>query len=99
MKLFNKDSRYIEALKADRPNVAKKGFELKPDQRGIAVETAGEKACYIIQVVDKKVADKTAFEKNKEAVTQRYLYEKQESFMTDWQNDLSRHMELYTKFQ
>lgn len=99
MKLFNKESRYIEALKEDRPNVAKTGFELKPGQRGIAVETSGEKACYLIQLVDKKSADKTAFEKDKDAVTQRYLYEKQESFMTDWQNDLNRHMELYTKFQ
>lgn len=99
MKLFNKESRYIEAMKEDRPNVAKKGFELKPGERGIAVETSGEKACYILQMIDKKAADKTAFEKDKESVTQRYLYEKQESFMTDWQNDLSRHTELYTKFQ
>lgn len=99
MKLFNKESRYIEAMKEDRPNVAKKGFGLKPGERGIAVETSGEKACYILQMIDKKAADKTAFEKDKESVTQRYLYEKQESFMTDWQNDLSRHTELYTKFQ
>ncbi|GJQ22508.1 hypothetical protein BIY37_11115 [Candidatus Brocadia sapporoensis] len=99
MKLFNKDSRYIEALKEDRPNVAKKGFELKPGQRGIALETSGVKACYIIYLIDKKSADKTVFEKDKETVVQRYLYEKQESFMTDWQNDLSRHTELYTKFQ
>lgn len=99
MRLFNKDSRYIEALKADRPNVAKKGFELKQGQLGIALETAGEKACYIITVNDRKAADKTAFERDKENVTKRYLYEKQEAFMADWQNDLSRNMELYTKFQ
>lgn len=99
MKLFNKDSRYIEALKEDRPNVAKKGFELKPDHLGIALESAGEKACYIITLNDKKAADKTIFERDKENVTKRYLYEKQEAFMADWQNDLNRHMELYTKFQ
>lgn len=99
MKLFNKDSRYIEALKEDRPNVAKKGFELKPDQLGIAIETSGEKACYIISLVDRKSADKTAFEKDSENVTRRYLYEKQEAFMTDWQNEINRHMEIYTRFQ
>ncbi|KAA0242613.1 MAG: hypothetical protein DYG83_13885 [Candidatus Brocadia sp. AMX2] len=99
MKLFNKDSRYIEALKEDRPNVAKKAFELKPGQLGIAVETSDEKACYIISLVDRKSADKAAFEKDRENVTKRYLYEKQEAFMTDWQNDINRHVEIYTKFQ
>ncbi len=99
MKLFNRDSRYIEALKEDRPNVAKKAFELKPGQSGIAIETSGERACYVISLVDKKSADKTAFEKDKENVTKRYLYEKQEAFMTDWQNEINRHMEIYTNFQ
>jgi hypothetical protein len=99
MKLFNKDSRYIEALKEDRPNVAKKAFELKSGQLGVALETSGEKACYIIGLIDKKSADKTAFEKDRENVIKRYLYEKQEAFMTDWQNEINRHMEIYTKFQ
>ncbi len=99
MKLFNKDSRYIKALKEDRPNVAKKAFELKPGQLGIAIETSGEKACYIIELFDKKSADKTAFEKDKESLTKRYLYEKQETFMADWQADIARHSEIYTKFQ
>ncbi|MDN3514803.1 MAG: SurA N-terminal domain-containing protein [Candidatus Brocadia sp.] len=99
MKLFNKDSRYIEALKEDRPNVAKKAFDLKSGQLGIALETSGEKACYIIGLVDRKSADKTAFEKDRENVTKRYLYEKQEDFMADWQNEVNQHMEIYTKFQ
>lgn len=99
IKLFNKESRYIDALKADRPNVAKKAFELKPGQLGVAEETSGEKACYIIALLDKKSADKAAFERDKENVTKRYLYEKQETFLADWQNDISRHMEIYTKFQ
>ncbi|NUO08475.1 MAG: SurA N-terminal domain-containing protein [Candidatus Brocadia sp.] len=99
MKLFNKDSRYIEALKEDRPNVAKKAFGLKSGQLGIALETAGEKACYIIGLVDRKSADKTAFEKNEENITKRYLYEKQEAFMADWYNEVNQHMEIYTKFQ
>lgn len=99
MKLFNKDSRYIEALKADRPNVAKKAFELKSGQLGIALETSGEKACYIIGLVDRKPADKTTFEKERENVTKRYLYEKQEAFMADWRSDINRHMEIYTQFQ
>ena len=99
IKLFNKESRYIEALKEDRPNVAKKAFELKPGQLGVAAETSGEKACYIIALLDKKSADKSAFERDKENVTKRYLYEKQETFMADWQNDASRNMEIYTKFQ
>ncbi len=99
MKLFNRDSRYIEALKEDRPNVAKKAFELKPGQLGIAIETSGEKACYIISLVDRKSADKKAFEKDRENATKRYLYEKQEAFMTAWQDEINRHGEIYTKFQ
>ena len=99
IKLFNKESRYIDALKEDRPNVAKKAFELKSSQLGVAAETSGEKACYIIALLDKKAADKSAFERDKENVTKRYLYEKQETFLADWQNDISRHMEIYTKFQ
>ena len=99
IKLFNKESRYIDALKEDRPNVAKKAFELKPGQLGVAAETSGEKACYIIALLDKKSADKAAFERDKENVTKRYLYEKQETFLADWQSDISRHMEIYTKFQ
>jgi len=99
VKLFNKESRYIDALKEDRPNVAKKAFELKPGQLGVAAETSGEKACYIIALLDKKSADKASFERDKENVTKRYLYEKQETFLADWQSDISRHMEIYTKFQ
>lgn len=99
IKLFNKDSRYIEALEEDRPNVAKKAFELKPGQLGIAVETAEEKACYIIELIEKKPADKNAFEKDKENVTRRYLYEKQEALLTEWQNDMRKNMEIYIRFQ
>ena len=86
-------------MKEDRPNVAKKAFELKTGQWGVAMETAGEKACYIISLVEKKQADKAAFEKDKENVTKRYAYEKQEAFMTEWQNDLGKHVEVYTRFQ
>ncbi len=99
IKVFNKDSRYIEALKEDRPNVARKAFELKTGQWGVAMETSGEKACYIISLVEKKQADKAAFEKDKENVAKRYAYEKQEAFMTEWQNDLGKHVEVYTRFQ
>ena len=99
VKLFNKESRYIDALKEDRPGVAKKAFELKPGLLGVAAETSGEKACYIIALLDKKSADKSAFERDRENVTKRYLYEKQETFLVDWQSDISRHMEIYTKFQ
>ena len=98
-KLFNKDSRYIEALKEDRPNVANKAFELKQGQLGVAIETSGEKACYVISLVDRKPADKTAFEKGKENLIQQYLYEKQEAVLTEWQIDVSRGVEVYTKFQ
>ncbi|MGQ3684562.1 MAG: hypothetical protein ACUBOA_06055 [Candidatus Loosdrechtia sp.] len=99
VKLFNKESRYIEALKGDRPNVAKKAFELKPGQPGIAVETSEEKACYILELIDKKTADKNTFEKDKENIIRRYLYEKQESLLTEWQNDMRKNMEIYIKFQ
>ena len=77
-------------------------------QKGIRTEAGSawgsrrnvrRKACYIIALLDKKAADKSAFERDKENVTKRYLYEKQETFLTDWQSDISQHMEIYTKFQ
>lgn len=99
MKIFNKESRYIEALKEDCPNVAKRAFELKVGQFGVAQETSGEKACYIINLLDRKPADKTAFERDKENVTKRYATEKQEAIVSEWQVDIGRHAEIYTRFQ
>ncbi len=99
MKIFNKESRYIEALKEDCPNVAKKAFELKVGQFGVAQETSGEKACYIINLLDRKPADKTAFERDKENVTKRYLSEKQEAIMAEWQASVGQYAEIYTRFQ
>lgn len=99
MKIFNKESRYIEALKEDCPNVAKKAFDLKAGQFGVAQETAGEKACYIVNLLERKPADKTAFERDKDNVTKRYLAEKQEAIMSEWQIGIGRNVEIYTRFQ
>ena len=99
IKLFNKESRYIEAFKEDRPNVAKKAFELKQGQFGIAIETSGEKACYIINPTDRKPADKALFAKDKDNLTKRFLYEKQEAFLADWRTDLGKNTEMFTKYQ
>ncbi|MBM4054586.1 MAG: hypothetical protein FJ264_07930 [Planctomycetes bacterium] len=98
-KLFERDSRYIEALNADRPNIAKKAFELKEGEVSFAIETTDEKACYIITVIERKPADKSLFEKTRETVKKRFLYEKQEAFLTAWKADMDKHMEIYTKFQ
>ncbi len=99
MKLFDRDSRYIEVLDADRPNLAKKAFELKQGEVAFAVETLDEKACYIISVMERKPADTSLFEKTRENVMKRFLYEKQEAFLTAWKADMNKHMEIYTKFQ
>lgn len=99
MKIFNKESRYIEALKEDCPNVAKKSFDLKVGQFGVAQETTGEKACYIVNLLERKPADKTAFERDKDNATKRYLAEKQEAIMSEWQVGLGRNVEIYTRFQ
>lgn len=99
MKIFNKESRYIEALKEDCPNVAKKAFDLKAGQFGVAQETSGEKACYIVNLLERKPADKIAFERDKDNVTKRYLAEKQEAIMSEWQMGIGRNAEIYTRFQ
>ncbi|MEK7775897.1 MAG: hypothetical protein AAB331_00790 [Planctomycetota bacterium] len=99
MKIFNKESRYIEALKEDCPNVAKKAFDLKAGQFGVAQEMSGEKACYIVNLLERKPADKTAFERDKDNVTKRYLAEKQEAIMSEWQVGIGRNAEIYTRFQ
>jgi len=98
-KLFGKESKYVEVLDADCPNVVKQAFKLDTGENGYAIETAGGKACYILSTTDKKPADKEDFKKRKESIAKQFLYEKQEAFMTAWQNDLNRHLEIYTKFQ
>ncbi len=94
----NRPSRYISALHGDRPNVASRAFSIKKGDVAIVIEESGEKACYIISLVDKKEADKSQFEEGKDKILKRYLAEKQEAFMAQWMDSLNQKAKLQARY-
>ncbi|MGR3309939.1 MAG: SurA N-terminal domain-containing protein, partial [Candidatus Brocadiales bacterium] len=94
----NRPSRHIPALQGDRPNVASKAFGIKKGEVAVAVEERGEKTCYIILLVDRKEADKSKFEEEKDKILKRYRAEKQEAFITQWIDSLSLKARLLSRY-
>ncbi|HLG31138.1 MAG TPA: SurA N-terminal domain-containing protein [Candidatus Brocadiales bacterium] len=94
----NRPSRYISALHGDRPNVASRAFSIKKGDVAIVIEESGEKACYIISLVDKKEADKSQFEEGKDKILKRYLAEKQEAFIAQWMESLNQKAKLQARY-
>lgn len=91
-------SRYIPALKGDRPNVASKAFDINKGEVAITIEERGEKICYVISLLDKKEADKNKFEEGKDKILKRYLTEKREAFMAQWIESLSQKAKLQARY-
>lgn len=94
----SRPSRFISALHGDRPNVASKAFIIKKGDVAIVIEERGEKTCYIISLVDKKEADKSKFEEEKDKILKKYLAEKQEAFLAQWIDSLSQKAKLQTRY-
>ncbi len=76
--------RYLKSLDADVPNLASAAFSLKPQEVAVVTEEAGKKACYVIRLTDRKEAERSKFDADKEKLLRRYLTEKQETFLTKW---------------
>ncbi len=86
---------YIPELEGDRPNVGRVAFQLRPNQVGVAVEEAGEAACYIIQLIARKPADPEEFGRRKKEVMKQVLKEKRERLLKKWMEWLDKNAVLH----
>ena len=89
--------RYINALEADVPNVARSAFKLKQGELDTVAEESGKKAIYVIRLTEKKEADRKKFEEKKEEVMRKYLSEKQQNFIDYWNENVKKKAELTKK--
>ena len=90
----NELHQFTTGLGGDRPNVARVAFDLKDKAVGLAIEESGEKACYLLQVADRKPADPAEFKKDVNVFRQRYLLEEQMAVETAWMENLKKHIHL-----
>lgn len=89
--------RYINAVEADVPNVARSAFRLRQGELDTVVEESGRKAAYVIRLTEKKEADRKKFEEKKEEAMRKYLSEKQRYFMDRWGENIKKKAELTKK--
>ena len=80
------EGNYIKMLGSNKPKLATAAFDLKIGESAIAVEEKGEKACYVILLVERKGTDPGKFEAGKDSITKRYLIEKQLAFLSEWES-------------
>jgi hypothetical protein len=88
---------YYTGLGDDRPNVARDAFELQDKAVGLAIEEKGDKACYLIQVADRKAADPAEYQKTFLFHRQRYLAQKQAAVQQAWLEDLMKNAKLESR--
>lgn len=88
------ENNYIKVLGSDRRKLATKAFELKNGETAIAVEDKGEKTCYVVKLVDRKGADLKKFEEKKDSIMERYLFEKQLAFLSEWESQVHKKTHL-----
>ena len=74
--------------------LAKEIFGLKTGESAIAVKGKGDRACYLVTLVDKKKSDPTEFEKEKESAMEKYLIEKQFAFLSEWEPWINKKTQL-----
>ncbi|MEE9585171.1 MAG: SurA N-terminal domain-containing protein [Candidatus Brocadiales bacterium] len=86
--------RYIKALEANAPNVARSASKLREGELDVVTEETGKKAVYIIRLTEKKEADQKKFEEDKGKLAQKYLLEKQQDFIHHWAEGLKRKAKL-----
>jgi hypothetical protein len=79
------ESNYDIVLGMDSLGLARTGFGLKVGESAIAIESKGEKVCYVVTLVDRKKTNPGKFEEEKDSITQRYLMEKQLALLSEWE--------------
>lgn len=83
--IFSEDN-YVKVLGMDRPELAGAGFNIKVGKSAIAIESKGEKMCFVVMLVDRKKADPKKFEDEKDSITVNYLTEKQLALLSEWES-------------
>jgi peptidyl-prolyl cis-trans isomerase D len=85
---------YVRVLGSDRFALATKAFDLNIGESAITVEGKGEKTCYVVALVDKKETDLKKFEEKKDSIMERYLFEKQLAFLSEWESQVHKKTQL-----
>ena len=86
---------YVSALKAYRPNVVAKAFNLKDDKMiELVTEDEGKKACYLITLIEKKDASRKEFDDKFHDIARTIGAEKQRYILSKWEDKILRHAEL-----
>ncbi len=74
--------------------LATKAFDLKIGESAVTVKGKGEKTCYVVMLVDKKGTDPKKFEEERDSIMERYLIEKQLSFLSEWESQVHKKTRL-----
>jgi len=90
---------FIPELEGDRPKVGELAFQLDAGKLGVAVEETGERACYIIQVIERKSADPQEFGAQKKQVMKRLLQEKRRRLLKAYFESLEKDAKLLRGFR
>lgn len=81
---------YETGLSGNRPAFATKAFELKLGEIGIAVETSGERAVYLVQPLQRERPRPSDFALHKEETINAFMRVKQEAVWEAWLADVRR---------
>ena len=90
----NRPYGYISSMQAYRPNIVLKAFKLKDKEIALAVEGEGERASYLITLVDKKVVTREEFDEKAEQIRKKYITEKQRFTLLKWENSITKESKL-----
>ncbi len=85
---------YVKVLGSDMSALATKAFDLKIGESAVTVEDKGEKTCYVMTLVDKKRTDLKKFEEERDSIMERYLIEKQLTFLSEWESQVHKKTQL-----
>ena len=88
------ENSYVAVLGQDNPGLAATVFGLEIGESATSVKEKGERACYLVTLVDRKKIDPAGFEKEKESIMAKYLAEKQFAFLLEWEPWLNQKAQL-----
>jgi len=90
--MFGSRAQYTTGLPGNRVDFADAAFNLKGDEIGYALEGKGERACYLLQLIERKPASRRDFEKMKKDDWQMQMLRraKQIAALEAWQADVRR---------
>lgn len=81
-------------LGQDKEELAATVFGLEIGEAATFVKEKGERACYLVTLIDRKKIDPAEFENEKESIMAKYLAEKQFAFLLEWEPWLNQKTQL-----